>query len=60
MSNFADYSVMYGSIGTIIVLLLYFFISAAVLLFGAEVNAVIEHHAPSGKNPGEKKMPQPA
>ncbi len=58
MSNFADYSVMYGSIGTIIVLLLYFFISAAVLLFGAEVNAVIEHHAPSGKNPGEKKMPQ--
>jgi membrane protein len=58
MSNFADYSVMYGSIGTIIALLLYFFISAAVLLFGAEVNAVIEHHAPSGKNPGEKKMPQ--
>jgi membrane protein len=58
LSNFADYSVMYGSIGTIIALLLYFFISAAVLLFGAEVNAVIEHHAPSGKNPGEKKMPQ--
>jgi membrane protein len=58
MSNFADYSVMYGSIGTIIALLLYFYISAAVLLFGAEINAVIEHHAPSGKNPGEKKMPQ--
>jgi membrane protein len=57
VSNFADYSVMYGSIGTIIALLLYFFISTAVLLFGAEVNAVIEHHAPSGKNPGEKKMP---
>jgi len=58
VSNFADYSVMYGSIGTIIALLLYFFISTAVLLFGAEVNAVIEHHAPSGKNPGEKEMPQ--
>lgn len=58
MSTFADYSVMYGSIGTIIALLLYFFISAAVLLFGAEVNAVIEHHAPSGKNSGEKKMPE--
>jgi membrane protein len=54
VQNFADYSATYGSIGAIIVLLLYFFISAAVLLFGAEVNAVIEHHAPAGKNPGEK------
>lgn len=40
--SFADYSVMYGSIGTIIVMLLYFFVSSAVLLFGAEVNSVIE------------------
>lgn len=43
--NFSDYSMMYGSIGAIVVLLLYFYISAAVLLFGAEVNAVIEHQA---------------
>jgi membrane protein len=56
VQNFADYSATYGSIGAIIVLLLYFFISAAVLLFGAEVNAVIEHHAPAGKNPGEKVL----
>ncbi|MGE5649561.1 YihY/virulence factor BrkB family protein [Noviherbaspirillum sp. UKPF54] len=55
--NFADYSASYGSVGAIIVMLLYFYISAAVLLFGAEVNAVIEHHAPTGKDPGEKKMP---
>jgi membrane protein len=54
--NFANYNAMYGSIGTIIVLLLYFFISSAVLLFGAEVNAVIEHHAPEGKQPGEKTL----
>ncbi len=54
--NFADYGATYGSIGTIIVLLLYFFISAAVLLFGAEINAVIEHHSPAGKNPGEKTL----
>ncbi len=54
VQNFGDYSATYGSIGAIIVLLLYFFISGSVLLFGAEVNAVIEHNAPEGKEPGEK------
>ena len=56
VSRFADYNATYGSIGTIIVLLTYFFISAAVLLFGAEVNAVIEHSQPEGKDPGEKTL----
>ncbi len=56
VQNFADYSATYGSIGAIIVLLLYFYISSSVLLFGAEVNATIEHNAPEGKNPGEKTL----
>jgi membrane protein len=43
--NFADYGAMYGSIGSVVALMFYFFISSAVLLFGAEVNAVIERHA---------------
>lgn len=50
LQNFANYSAMYGSIGTIIALLLYFYLSAAVLLYGAEVNSVIEHHAPEPEN----------
>lgn len=54
VANFADYSATYGSIGAIIVLLMYFYLSAAVLLFGAELNAVIEHQDPSGKDPGKK------
>lgn len=54
--NFADYSATYGSIGTIIVLLLYFYISANVLLLGAEINAAIEHRSSEGKNPGEKTI----
>lgn len=45
VSNFADYSVVYGSLGAAIVLLLYFYISAAVLLLGAEVNAAIYSNA---------------
>jgi membrane protein len=54
VANFANYSAIYGSIGAIIILLLYFYLSSVVLLFGAEVNAVIERHAPEGKNAGEK------
>ncbi len=58
VSNFADYSATYGSLGAVIILLLYFYISSAVLLFGAEMNSVIEHDAASGKEPGQKKMNQ--
>ena len=54
VKEFANYNAMYGSIGAIIVLLLYFYISAAVLLLGAEMNAVIEHMSREGKDPGEK------
>ncbi len=39
VSNFASYSATYGAVASVIVLLLYFFISAAILLFGAEINA---------------------
>ncbi|GAC1406985.1 MAG: YihY/virulence factor BrkB family protein [Burkholderiaceae bacterium] len=45
VDHFSSYSVMYGSIGAVIVLLFYLYLSAAVLLFGAEINAVIERNA---------------
>jgi len=54
VANFANYSATYGSIGAIIIFLFYLYISSAVLLFGAEMNAVIEHHAREGKAPGQK------
>lgn len=41
VENFGNYGATYGSLGGIVVLLLYFFVSSAVLLFGAEINAVI-------------------
>jgi membrane protein len=59
VKTFANYNAMYGSIGAIIVLLLYFYISAAVLLLGAEMNAVIEHMSSEGKNPGETVPEEP-
>ena len=60
VKTFADYNAMYGSIGAIIVLLLYFYISSAVLLLGAEMNAVIEHMSSEGKEKGEKTPDEPA
>ena len=59
VKEFANYNAMYGSIGAIIVLLLYFYISAAVLLLGAEMNAVIEHMSTEGKDPGDKVAGEP-
>ena len=56
VQNFANYDATYGGIGAIIVLLLYFYISSAVLLLGAELNAVIEHASVEGKDPGDKKV----
>lgn len=54
--NFANYNATYGSIGAVIILLFYFYLSAAVLLFGAEMNAMIEHHSPEEKDPGKKQV----
>ena len=56
VQNFGNYDATYGSIGAVIVLLLYFYISAAVLLFGAEMNAVIEHASAEGKSEGDKRV----
>jgi membrane protein len=41
LANFADYGVTYGSIGAAVGLLLYLYLCASVVLFGAELNAEI-------------------
>jgi membrane protein len=53
VSNFGSYGATYGSLGGVVVMLLYFFISAMVLLLGAEVNATI-HHATEGRAPAAR------
>jgi membrane protein len=59
VSNFADFNAIYGGVGAIIVLLLYLFVSAAVLLFGAEVNAEIYQQLADGEDGGEKTQKKP-
>jgi membrane protein len=39
LQHFADYNVTYGSLGAVIVLMLWFYIIAVAMLLGAEVNA---------------------
>jgi membrane protein len=51
--NFGHYSATYGSIGAVIVLMLWLYLVGLVILGGSEVNALIEHHAAEGKDKGE-------
>jgi membrane protein len=41
VSNFGTYNKTYGSIGVVIILLLYLYISSLTILFGAELNATL-------------------
>jgi Virulence factor BrkB len=54
VSEFANYQKTYGAIGGVMVALLWLYVSGLAILMGAEMNAVIEHASPMGKNPGEK------
>jgi membrane protein len=42
LSNFADYNATYGSLGAAIGLMMWLWLTAIVVLLGAEINAVIE------------------
>lgn len=59
---FDSYSATYGSLGAVIVLMLWFYITGIALLLGAEINAEIEHAAAEhgradAKLKGEKEAP---
>jgi membrane protein len=54
IANFTDYEGSYGTVGGVIVVLLWFYVSGIAILAGAELNAEIEHTSPYGKAPGQK------
>ena len=56
---FNSYSKSYGSLGAVMILLLWFYVTGLTFMVGAEINASIEHAAarrghPEAKAPGEK------
>jgi membrane protein len=57
VNHFGSYNATYGSIGAVIVLLTWMYVSGFFVLVGGEINAEIEHASASGKDPGEKAPP---
>jgi membrane protein len=54
VARFTDYNASYGTVGGVIVVMLWFYVSGIALVLGAELNATIEHASPYGKAPGQK------
>lgn len=54
VEHFGNYNATYGSIGGVVLLLTWLYLSSVVFLLGGEINAVIEHLSPEGKDPGER------
>ena len=62
VSNFGNYNATYGSLGAVIVFLTWLYLSAYIVLLGAELNAVLEQDvaaAPAAAEP-EPAQPTPA
>lgn len=58
VSNFANYGKMYGSLGAVIILLFWLYISFYIVLIGAEINAAVEREAgarPASANSGSDR-----
>lgn len=64
VQNFSNYTALYGTIGSVIVLMLWFYISGFALLIGAELNAEIDKAMPTRddepQSPAHKKKIGPA
>ena len=55
VQNFGSYNETYGSIGAVIILLMWFWLSAFSVLFGAELNAEMEHQTERDSTTGEPR-----
>ncbi len=55
VASFANYNATYGSLGAVIILLTWFFLSAFVLVLGAEINGELEHQTGEDTTVGEER-----
>ncbi|MGQ0505166.1 MAG: YihY/virulence factor BrkB family protein [Myxococcaceae bacterium] len=54
VSLFGKYNATYGSLGGVMVLLLWLYVGGLVIITGAEINAIIEHASSDGKTKGAR------
>jgi membrane protein len=54
VAKFSDFNASYGTVGGVMVVLLWLYVSGIAILVAAELNAEIEHASPHGKAPGQK------
>jgi membrane protein len=55
VSNFANYNATYGSFGAVVILLFWFYITAYVIILGAELNAELEHQTAQDTTVGDDR-----
>ncbi|MFP2961394.1 YihY/virulence factor BrkB family protein [Myxococcus sp. 1LA] len=60
VEHFGQYNVTYGSIGGVMVLLLWLYISGLIFIVGGEVNAILEHASVEGKSKGARDFGESA
>ena len=60
VGHFGRYNVTYGSIGGVVILMTWFYISSLIFLVGGEINAIVEHYAPEppGASAPERSSPR--
>jgi membrane protein len=56
--HFSHFGLLYGSLGTLIILMFWFYLSGIVILAGGEINAILEDAAARHKIPGAKRRGQ--
>jgi membrane protein len=55
VTNFGNYSATYGSLATVVILLTWLYLSAYLLVFGAELNSELEHQTARDTTKGPEK-----
>ena len=58
--HFGDFGMLYGSLGALVILMVWFYLSGIAILVGGEINAILEDAAAGRGVPGAKKRGQRA